>query len=428
MLNIQNKKNGLVSPFIIEELLQMLFKNERADQYVQESNKKRRIFLEWAGDIWYERASQYEPIEDYYLSIQRNFTENPEKNWDILRGAVETTREYTAQLINAPQPCAIIHTIGTVSGIWRVMKAFSPDKAKNILSPGDQIVTTDSEFSTLYNLLVDFYDVKIVQIRGLETADEIVERIVGLVTSDTRMIIISHVLQNTGLLLPMEEIIREAKKKNPMILVLVDGSQAIGQVSVDVRQLDCDFYAADFHKWIQGPNNTGFIYIKSRKHLDILSRFCFNPLDCSPELDMEKRVCSKSGLIAFSTAAAGSVLKEFLTPRAQKVLTGHNNTLSSMFSAMVDTYGPLAEKLISPRAPDLMTGIVSFKFGNPENERLQKQLRDKGIDASAQSPLVDASIERDVKPVPFLRFSYSDLWNEQEDIEIVFEVLKELVS
>ena len=401
--------------------------------YPKKSAGQNQIFLDWAGDVWYQRTLEYNDIEDEYISIQRNFTEDPEASWKILRDAVEKTRERIARLVNSPKSRRIIHTTGTMDGIMQVMMGF--------LSHADQVVTTDSEFSTLYNLLTTscssepgnsddsrIYDVRIAKIREIEVVDEIVERIADLVTLDTKMLIVSHVSQSTGVLLPIKEIIAEVKRKNPMVLVLVDGAQAVGHVGVDVCQSDCDFYSADFHKWVQGPNNTGFLYVRDPGHAQALSRFCFNPMKYAPEFDMENKVCSKSGLIVCSTAVVGHLLKKFLTPEVREILDRHNNSLSSEFSDMIDHHSPLAIRRISPRDEGLMTGIISFTFDRSEIEHLCKKLQRNGIRTSAQFPVIDDSIRQNINPVSFLRFSFSDLWNEREDVKLAFESFRDMVS
>ena len=79
------------------------------------------------------------------------------------------------------------------------------------------------------------------------------------ITPRTRVISVSHVLASTGLTMPIADIARLARAEN--ILCVVDGAQAVGQISVDVRALGCHAYATSGHKWLMGPKGTGFAYV-----------------------------------------------------------------------------------------------------------------------------------------------------------------------
>ena len=63
----------------------------------------------------------------------------------------------------------------------------------------------------------------------------------------------------TGTIVPVKEIIDLAHKKN--IPVLVDGCQSAPHLKIDVKDLDCDFYAISGHK-VYGPTGVGILYAK----------------------------------------------------------------------------------------------------------------------------------------------------------------------
>jgi L-cysteine/cystine lyase len=77
---------------------------------------------------------------------------------------------------------------------------------------------------------------------------------------NTRLVILSHVLWNTGQVLPLEKIIEVCRNNNS--LVLVDAAQSVGLLPLNLTQLGADFYAFTGHKWWCGPAGVGGLYIK----------------------------------------------------------------------------------------------------------------------------------------------------------------------
>lgn len=89
-------------------------------------------------------------------------------------------------------------------------------------------------------------------------AGAMLESVGRLLTSRTRVIATSHVSSETGTRVPVRELAAFAAERG--VLTMVDGAQAVGNIPVDVRELGCDFYAANGHKWLCGPNGTGFLW------------------------------------------------------------------------------------------------------------------------------------------------------------------------
>jgi cysteine desulfurase/selenocysteine lyase len=82
-----------------------------------------------------------------------------------------------------------------------------------------------------------------------------------LLTDKTRIVAISHVSNTLGTINPVKEIIRKAHERD--VPVLVDGAQAVQHETIDVRDLDADFYVFSGHK-VYGPNGIGVLYGKEK--------------------------------------------------------------------------------------------------------------------------------------------------------------------
>src|SRR6185295_17202956 len=85
----------------------------------------------------------------------------------------------------------------------------------------------------------------------------VLEEFSRLLNEKTKFVSIAHVSNALGTIVPIKEIIRAAHERG--IPVLVDGAQAVPHLRVDVRNLDCDFYAFSGHKMF-GPTGVGILY------------------------------------------------------------------------------------------------------------------------------------------------------------------------
>src|SRR6185436_15124395 len=87
----------------------------------------------------------------------------------------------------------------------------------------------------------------------------------------TKIVAVAHVSNALGTINPVKQMVQLAHARGAA--VLLDGAQAIAHLKVDVRELDCDFYAFSGHK-IYGPTGIGVLYGKAR-HLELMPPFQF---------------------------------------------------------------------------------------------------------------------------------------------------------
>ncbi len=129
---------------------------------------------------------------------------------------------------------------------------------------GDEVITTNAEHPTGYGPLFNLKSrgVKIHFLDVLGGYDSIADQLQSLISPRTRLLSISHTVYCTGDRLPAKELIDIAHRHN--IPVLLDGAQSFGAIALDMRELQCDFYAAPGQKWVCGPEGTGFLFVSSR--------------------------------------------------------------------------------------------------------------------------------------------------------------------
>ncbi len=133
-------------------------------------------------------------------------------------------------------------------------------------APGDEIVTTQHEHGAgIYPWLLQAKrrGVKVIQVSlptPLPHPQHVIDAFTAALTPRSRVMAFSHVLYTDGSVLPARELCDLARSRN--ILSVVDGAQALGMLPVGVRDLGCDFYAANFHKWCNGSAGTGVLYLR----------------------------------------------------------------------------------------------------------------------------------------------------------------------
>jgi selenocysteine lyase/cysteine desulfurase len=100
-----------------------------------------------------------------------------------------------------------------------------------------------------------------------KTDEEIVDFYAAAITPKTKLLLVSHMVNITGQILPIRKICDMAHGKG--VEVLVDGAHAFAQFPYSIPDLNCDYYGASLHKWLAVPLGVGFLYVKNGKAGDI---------------------------------------------------------------------------------------------------------------------------------------------------------------
>ena len=180
----------------------------------------------------------------------------------------EETRASVKNFINASSKDEIIFTKNATESINLIATTFGQFNIKK----GDEILITELEHHSNYVPWHYLRETKGAVIKFAPINDDgdiIIEKLKDLISTKTKIIAVTHLSNVTGTIVPIKEIIEIARKKN--IPVLVDGCQSAPHLKIDVRDLDCDFYAISCHK-VYGPTGVGILYAK-RKWLEKLPPF-----------------------------------------------------------------------------------------------------------------------------------------------------------
>ncbi len=197
-------------------------------------------------------------ISDYYLNYSANAHRG---DYDIsykVDMELESARDNLKEFINAKSRDEIIFTSGTTESINLVANGFF----EKYLDQGDEILITESEHAS--NVLPWFKVAaktnSLVNYIELDSDYHVtIQNVINAITPKTKVIALAHVTNVIGDLRPIKEICKIAHEKD--IFVVVDGAQSLPHISVNVNDLDVDFYMASAHKMC-GPTGVGFLYGK----------------------------------------------------------------------------------------------------------------------------------------------------------------------
>jgi len=224
----------------------------------QEVNGHPVVFLDSAASAQKPRAvidAITRLYEHDYANIHRGVYELSQR----ATNAFEAAREKVRAFLNAAESREIVFVRGTTEAINLV----AATHGRQNVGPGDEILITAMEHHSNivpWQLLCEEKGARLrvapIDDRGQLLMDEFEK----LLTPRTRLVAVTHVANALGSVVPVRELTRLAHEHG--IPVLVDGAQAVPHARVDVRDLDCDFYAFSSHK-LFGPSGVGVLYGKA---------------------------------------------------------------------------------------------------------------------------------------------------------------------
>lgn len=199
-----------------------------------------------------------EAITEEYYSVNANVHRGVHFLSQQATELHENARKTVARFLNARSEREIVFTRGTTEGINLLASSFG----QAFLQEGDEIIVSEMEHHSNivpWQLLQERKGICLRVIPVSDRGELDMDAFCQLFSSRTKLVSITHVSNVLGTVNPIEEIIREAHSRH--VPVLVDGAQSTPHISVDVQQLDADFYVFSGHK-IYAPTGIGVLYGK----------------------------------------------------------------------------------------------------------------------------------------------------------------------
>jgi len=170
--------------------------------------------------------------------------------------AYEHARVKAQRFLGAADAREVVFVRGTTEAINLVAHSFVRPR----LAPGDEVVITAMEHHSNivpWQIVCHEKGARLRVVPMNHAGELLLDRYAELLTPCTRFVSLAHISNSLGTINPVQEMVRLAHERG--IPVLLDGAQAVPHLRVDVRELDCDFYAFSGHK-AYGPTGVGVLY------------------------------------------------------------------------------------------------------------------------------------------------------------------------
>ena len=135
---------------------------------------------------------------------------------------------------------------------------------------GDEAIYAQQDYGSMklmFEQVSKRYNIKakVISIPNHPSSDEeIVQLYENQITKKTKLLMVCHMINITGQILPIKKICEMAHSYG--VEVMVDGAHCIGHFNFSIEDLNCDYYGSSLHKWLSAPLGAGLLYIKE-KHI-----------------------------------------------------------------------------------------------------------------------------------------------------------------
>lgn len=332
--------------------------------------------------------------------------------------AYEAARARIARFINAARPEEIVYVRGTTEAINLVAQS----DVRPRVSRGDEILISAMEHHSNivpWQLVCEQTGARLVVVpiddRGVLDVDAY-ERLIG---ERTRIVALTHVSNALGTINPVAHLIEIAHARG--VPVLLDGAQAIAHLPVDVRALDCDFYAFSGHK-VYGPTGIGVLYAKADR-LEVMPPWQGGG-DMIRSVTFEKTEYNaipwkfEAGTPNIAGAIGLAAALDYVESIGVNVIGAHE---AALLGYATDAMGALPKVRLIGTA-DAKAGIVSFVHEDVHAHDVGTILDHDGVAARAGHHCAMPVMQRFGVPAT-VRASFA-LYNTREDIDALVAAMR----
>ena len=181
-----------------------------------------------------------------------------------LEGLLDEARRELGAFVGADADHLAFVTNAT-TGVNAVVRSLS-------FASGDELLTTDHAYNACRNALqyaAGRSGAGVVTVRipfPLDSSEQIVDAVLARVTPRTRLALLDHVSSATGMVFPIERLVRELASRG--VDTVVDGAHAPGMLPLDLDALGAAYYSGNCHKWLCAPKGSAFLHVRrDRQHL-----------------------------------------------------------------------------------------------------------------------------------------------------------------
>lgn len=289
-----------------------------------------------------------------------------------LEALLDTAREELAKFTGADST-NLVFVPNATTGINTVLRSLCLSTPNfPALQPGDELLTTDHEYNASRNALemaAQISGAKVVVAPvpfPVDSAEQIVAAVLARVSSRTRLVLLDHVTSQTGLIFPLQSLIRNLTQQG--IEVLIDGAHAPGMVRLDLEELGATYYSGNCHKWLCAPKGAAFLYVQPDRQERIrplvISHGANSARTDRSRFHLEFDWVGTDDPTPYLCIPAAIQFMETLLPGGWPALMQHNHaTVVQAREALCQTLG------VHPPCPASMLGsmaVIPLPTGSPE--------------------------------------------------------------
>ena len=182
-----------------------------------------------------------------------------------LEGLLDQARAELARFLDA-DPEDMVFVPNATTGVNTVLRSLR-------FAPGEELLVTDQEYNACRNALnfvAERSGATVVEAPvpfPVKSVEQIRQAILSRVSPRTRLALLDHVTSQTGLVLPIRELVKELAERG--VETIVDGAHAPGMVPLSLGEVGAAYYTGNCHKWLCAPKGAAFLHVRRDRQASI---------------------------------------------------------------------------------------------------------------------------------------------------------------